>query len=68
MEAQPYQTLKQAQEKLNKVRDAQAIGDGEQIIIIDVCATIRTLLEQYTAPAEGEHTGGWFEGIKQRLQ
>lgn len=52
MESQAYDTIKLALEKLHKVRDAPTVGDGEQAIVIDVVATLRTLLAMYTEPVE----------------
>jgi hypothetical protein len=53
MEPQVFETLKRTLEKLTKVRDAPNIADREQASVIDVVATLRTLLEQYSV-TEGE--------------
>ena len=47
------------------MRDAPTIGDQEEAVVIDVCATLRTLLEQYTASEDVEPTrGGLLDWIK----
>lgn len=48
MEPQAYDELKAATDKIKRVRDATTYGELERAIIIDVHATLRTVLAMYT--------------------
>lgn len=52
MEPQAYDEIKAAADKIKRVRDAKEIGDLERSIIIDVYATLRTVLAMYTDPQD----------------
>jgi hypothetical protein len=52
MESQAYDEIKAATDKIKRVRDAKEIGDLERSIVIDVYATLRTVLAMYREPQE----------------
>jgi hypothetical protein len=76
MELQAHTELTKAADKLLKVRDAKTHGELEQAIVIDVYATLRTVLAMYTdpgdpnpiPPATEAPTGRWLKDIKTAIR